>query len=213
MNWKESESRFRMLNSERLKALGNLEHGLIFIVSAPAGTGKTTLVQRLVAEFPCVVTSVSCTTRKPRPGEINGVHYHFVTVQEFEKKIAENDFLEYAKLYGNYYGTSRSWVQEKQNQGKHVMLVIDTQGALQLLGKIGAKFIFIAPPSLDELRSRLINRQTETPEVIEERLAWAKKEMEAGRFYDYRIVNDDLDTAYDVLRSILIAEEHRIVQS
>lgn len=198
-----------MSNKEHLKALGNLTQGLIFIVSAPAGTGKTTLVQRLVNEFPCVEMSVSYTTRKPRPGEKEGVHYNFVTKEEFEKKIADNDFLEYATLYGNFYGTSQSWVSERLKKGKHVMLVIDTQGALQLLGKIEAAFIFIEPPSLEELRKRLNNRKTEPPEVIEERLAWAKKEIESGRHYDYRIVNDDLDTAYDVLRSILIAEEHR----
>lgn len=202
-----------MSNKDHLKVLGNLKHGMIFIVSAPAGTGKTTLVERLVNEFPCVKTSVSYTTRKPRPGEIEGVHYHFVTKEVFERKIADNDFLEYAMLYGNYYGTSRSWVSEKLKKGKHVMLVIDTQGALQLLGKIEATFIFIEPPSLDELRKRLNNRKTEPPEVIEERLAWAKKEIESGRCYDYCIVNDDLDTAYDVLRSILIAEEHRIVRN
>lgn len=195
------------------KLLGNFDQGLAFVVSAPAGTGKTTLVQMLVNEFPCVVTSISYTTRKPRQGEVQGVHYHFITEEEFEQRIAANDFLEYVKLYGNYYGTSHSWVLEQQKKGKHVILVIDTQGGLLLKGKFPAKFIFIKPPSIDVLRQRLLSRNTETPEVIAERVAWAAKEMKEGNLYDYQIVNDDLNIAYQILKSIIIAEEHRIVQS
>lgn len=192
------------------KLLGNLDRGLAFVISAPAGTGKTTLAQRLTQEFPNVVMSLSCTTRQPRPGETPHKDYIFMSIDAFEKKIAEGDFLEYVKLYGYYYGTSRAWVQEQMNSGKHVLLTIDTQGALQLKNKFPAVFIFLRPPSLEELRKRLTQRQTETPEVIEERLAWAKRELEAARYYDYDIINDDLDVAYGVLRSILIAEEHRV---
>lgn len=192
------------------KVLGNLNRGLLFIVSAPAGTGKTTLVHKLVAEFPCVVESISCTTRLPRAGEIQDVHYHFMDAAEFERKIEDGDFLEYVVLYGKYYGTQRSWVEKRLNEGKHVILVIDTQGGLQLKGKVAATFIFIQPPSVDVLRQRLTDRQTENKEGIEQRLGWAKKEIADGLQYDYQIINDHLDTAYQVLRSILIAEEHRI---
>jgi guanylate kinase len=190
--------------------LGKAGKGLTFIVSAPAGTGKTTLVQRLVQEFPSIIASISYTTRKPREGEIPGVHYHFISEAEFEAKIAASDFLEYVKLYGTYYGTSRQWITEQQNQGKHVILVIDTQGALQLKGKLPATFIFIRPPSLESLQVRLMQRKTETAEMIEKRLAWARVELEAAQQYDYEIVNDDLEIAYQVFRSIFIAECHRI---
>ena len=195
------------------KLLGNLPKGKIFVVSAPAGTGKTTLVQMLVAEFPSVVENISYTTRPIRPGEISGVHYHFITENEFEQKIKDQEMLEYATIYGNYYGTSFQSIQELQRMGKHVVLVIDTQGALQLMEKLKstpAVFIFIKAPSEETLRQRLIKRRTESVESIETRLNWAKKELETAERYDYCIVNDDLAIAYQVLRGIVIAEEHRI---
>jgi guanylate kinase len=191
------------------KVLCNQKQGKVFVVSAPAGTGKTTLVQMLVGEFPCVVENISFTTRKSRPGELSGVHYHFISREEFEKKIAHKEMLEYVTLYGDYYGTSCEAVEQWQNQGKHVILVIDTQGALQLMDRFSAVFIFIKPPSLEELRERLIKRKTESPEIIERRLAWAQKEISFADKYDYCIINDNLDVAYTVLKSILIAEEHR----
>lgn len=192
------------------KLLGNRKKGLLFVLSAPAGTGKTTLVQMLTQEFSCIVESVSFTTRSPRPDEKEGIHYHFIGNTEFEEKIAANEFLEHVELYGYYYGTSKKWVQEQIDNGKHVILVIDTQGGLQMRNLLHAIFIFLKPPSLNELRSRLIKRKTEDPAVIEERLAWSKKEIEDGQHYDYLIVNDDLKIAYEVLKSIVIAEEHRI---
>lgn len=194
------------------KLLGNLQRGLVFIVSAPAGTGKTTLVELLTQEFDCVAASISCTTRKPRAGEIPGVHYHFLSTEEFEKKIEEEEFLEYVQLYGYYYGTSKKKVNEQQEKGKHVILTIDTQGALKLRGAFSATYIFIHPPTYEELRNRLVKRQTESLEIVEERLLWAKKEMEAVALYDYSLVNDDLKVAYEVLRSILIAEEHKVIK-
>lgn len=190
--------------------LGKLEKGLVFVVSAPAGTGKTTLARMLVDEFPDVVENISYTTRKSRPGEVSGVDYHFITEQEFQRKVDGNEFLEHVELYGNYYGTSIKSLRLQQEQGKHVIMVIDTQGVMLLKNKFPAIFIFVAPPSMEILRERLLNRQTESPKVIEERLAWAEKELEASLEYDYCIVNDDLDRAYQILRSILIAETHRI---
>jgi guanylate kinase len=189
--------------------LGNLKKGLLFVISAPAETGKTTLASMLAEEFSCVVQSISFTTRMPREGEINGVHYNFLTMKEFEKRIATNEFLEYAQIYGDYYGTSANWVEQQCSQGKHVMLVIDTQGALLIKDKRAATLIFIMPPSLDELRQRLMMRKTESSNVIEKRLEWAKHELEVGKVYDFIIVNDELSVAYQVLRSILISEEHR----
>ena len=190
--------------------LGGLKKGLIFVISAPAGTGKTTLVRMLREEFSCVIESISYTTRLPRPNEIPGRDYHFITIEDFKKRIKEGEFLEYAEVFGNYYGTSRKYVESLQEKGKHVLMVIDTQGALQLKGKIEAAFIFISPPSLHELRARLYARQADTNESIEHRLSWAEKEIALSKEYEYHIVNDHLKIAYDVLRSILIAEEHKI---
>lgn len=192
------------------KLLGNFKQGLAFVVSAPAGTGKTTLVHMLTKEFPCVVMSTSFTTRERRPEEKDGVDYFFVSKEEFEKKVAGKEFLEHVQLYGNYYGTDYQSIRKLQSEGKHVMLVIDTQGALQLKGKFPATFIFLEPPSRDILRQRLTQRRTESPEVIEARLDWAKKEIELAQYYDYRILNDDLSIAYQVLRSVIIAEEHKV---
>lgn len=193
-----------------MKLLGNLKRGLIFVLSAPAGTGKTTLVEKLVSEYPEeIVQSVSFTTRAKRPAETMGDHYNFISTEDFEKRIQEHEFLEYVKLYGDYYGTSKKWVEERIARGKHVFLVIDTQGALQLMGKLDACFIFVKPPSLEVLTQRLLQRKTETSESIAKRLAWAVKEIEDAHYYEYLIVNDNLETAYNVLLSIVIAEEHK----
>ncbi|MDF2577129.1 MAG: gmk [Chlamydiales bacterium] len=183
--------------------------GLLFILSAPAGTGKTTLVQMLTREFSCVKANVSCTTRAPRPNEFDKRDYFFITKEVFEEKIKKNDFLEYAEVFGHYYGTCRETVWQQQEQGNHVFLVIDTQGAMQLKGKVDAVFVFIKPPSITELRRRLLDRQTETMEVLERRLSWAEKELEIATEYDYQIVNEDLQICYQVLRSVVIAESHR----
>lgn len=189
--------------------LGDIPEGIAFVISAPAGTGKTTLAHKLVKEFPNVVASISYTTRSPRSGEIDGKDYHFITKTEFESRIEASDFLEYAELYGIYYGTSRRWIAEQQKQGKHVLLVIDTQGAMQLKGKFPAVFIFIRAPSLNELKKRLILRGTEDLEMINKRLEWASTELQIAAQYDYQIVNDNLSTAYQVLKSIVVAECHR----
>lgn len=193
-----------------MKLLGNRKRGLAFIVSAPAGTGKTTLVDKLVKEFSCVIANISYTTRAPRTGEIEGKDYHFISKTVFNEKIASGDFLEHVCLYDEYYGTSRKWIEEHLSAGQHVILVIDTQGAGFLRDKYPAISIFVKPPSQEELRRRLTERGTESSEKIAERLAIARSEIEELKYYDYVIVNDDLEIAYQAFRSIFIAEEHRI---
>lgn len=193
------------------KLLGNQSEGLLFVVSAPAGTGKSTLVEMLLAEFPdSIVESCSCTTRRPRPREIAEHHYVFLSEREFEEKIANQEFLEYAQVFGNYYGTIKNDVFSLQSEGKHVILVIDVQGAEQIRRKnIPAIFIFISPPSMEELQRRLFARRTESEEKIQERLRTAHVELGAASSYDYHIINDNLQITYEILRSIFIAEEHR----
>lgn len=193
------------------KLLGHLSKGFVFVLSAPAGTGKTTLVRMLAQEFSCIYENISCTTRPLRSGETDGKDYYFLSKKEFEDKIRQGDFLEYAEVFGYYYGTSQTHIFKQQERGKHVFLVIDTQGAMQLKKKnFPAVYIFLSPPSLEELKERLVKRKRENMEAIEERLSWAKAEIEMMANYDYHIVNDNLNQAYIVLRSIVIAEEHRV---
>jgi len=192
------------------KILGNLKKGLFFIISAPAGTGKTTLTRMLTKEFPSVIESVSFTSREPRRDEKEGVDYFFVTKEEFEKKIKEDDFLEYAKVFDHYYGTSKTFVEKKLNEKKHVILVIDTQGAMKLKNKIECTYIFISPPTIDTLKERMKKRADIDDKEIEKRLSWANEEMKQIKNYDYNITNIDLDKSYEELRSIIIAEEHKV---
>ena len=194
----------------RYKILSEMsqKRGKIFVLSAPAGTGKTTLVKRLTRDFPHVVQSISFTSRSKRPNEVNGVDYNFVSIEEFQDKLANGDFLEHAKVYEDYYGTDRLFVESQLEEGNHVFLVIDTQGARQIMGKVPAVFIFVSPPNMQELRHRLSARQTESLEIVNERLSWAEKEMEVGKLYQYQIVNDELEKAYQELKQIVIAEDH-----
>ncbi|HEU63859.1 MAG TPA: guanylate kinase [Chlamydiae bacterium] len=192
------------------KLLGNLKKGLFFIISAPAGAGKTTLTRMLTKEFKSVIESVSFTSREPRKDEKEGVDYFFVTKEEFEKKIKEGDFLEYAKVFDHYYGTSKTFVEKNLNEKKHVVLVIDTQGALKLKNKIECTYIFISPPSIDTLKERMKKRADIDDKEIEKRLTWANEEMKQIVNYDYNITNIDLDKSYEELRSIFIAEEHKV---
>ncbi|MFZ0566267.1 MAG: guanylate kinase [Chlamydiales bacterium] len=192
------------------KLIGNKKKGSLFVISAPAGTGKSTLVEMLLKEFPNeIAKSCSYTTRSKRPNEIADKHYHFVSADEFEEKIGKDEFLEYAKVFGNYYGTQKQEVARLREQGKHIILVIDTQGAMKIRDQADAIFIFISPPSLEELRNRLFKRRTESEEKMNERLEWAKREIEMAPRYDYHLVNDELEVTYQVLRSIFIAEEYR----
>ncbi|RKQ61747.1 guanylate kinase [Thermovibrio guaymasensis] len=184
------------------------ERGLLIVISAPSGTGKTTLTRMLLKEFPNIEFSISFTTRKPRPGEVNGKDYWFISREEFLKRIEEGDFLEWAEVYGNLYGTSKSQVLKALNEGKDVLLDIDTQGALQVKKNFPeAVLIFILPPSLEELERRLRNRGTDPEEVIEKRLKVAREEIKRAKFYDYIVVNDVLEVAYNKLKSIISAEK------
>ena len=192
------------------KLLGNMDRGLPFVISAPSGCGKDTLLRMLTDEFDVVTESVSCTTRKPRPGEIDGVNYHFLNKETFDRYIQGNRFLEHATVFGNQYGTLRDHLEEQLESGKHTFMVIDTEGAVQLLANYPAIFIFIMPPSLEELEVRLRGRGTEDEGTIQGRLECAKREIAIGKSsYQYHIINEDLSTAYAVLRSLVIAEEHR----
>lgn len=187
--------------SEKLK-------GLLIVISAPSGTGKTTLCHMLLKTFPDMEFSVSYTTRKPRLGEINGKDYFFVDRETFERMIEEGDFLEWAEVYGNLYGTSRSQVTKALETGKDILLDIDTQGALQVKKNFPeAVLIFILPPSLTELERRLRSRGTDDEETIEKRLKIARDEIEKALYYDYLVVNDVLEVAFEKLRSIITAEK------
>lgn len=192
------------------KLLGNKKEGLVFVVSGPAGTGKSTLVQMLLSEFKdSVVQSCSCTTRAPRSGEKDGREYHFLSSEQFEAKVAAGEFLEHASVFGHHYGTLEADVRKIVESGKHAILVIDIQGGMRIKEKIDAHFIFITPPSPEELKARLFKRRTESEEKIKERLKRAAEEIEMARFYDYHLLNDNLDVAYQIFRSIVIAEEHK----
>ena len=185
--------------------------GVLFVISGPSGVGKGTINKMLFDEFDgSVAFSVSATTRGPREGEIDGTHYFFIGRQEFENRIANNEFLEHAEYAGNCYGTPRSYVLKLLDEGVSVILEIDLQGAIQVKERMPESVsIFILPPSFDELESRLRGRGTETPEKIEKRLAAAKHEMEMAHTYDYRIINDNLEDAYQQLRGVFLNETEK----
>jgi len=183
--------------------------GTLFVFSGPSGVGKGTLNARLFAEFgDQMAFSVSATTRAPREGEIDGTHYFFISKQEFENRIANNDFLEYAQFAGNSYGTPKSYVMSLLEQGKNVLLEIEVQGAMQVMARMpSCVSIFVLPPSFEELERRLRGRGTETEEKILKRLETAKGELAYADKYQYQVVNGgDLEAAYQELRSIYLKE-------
>ena len=183
--------------------------GLKLILSGPSGSGKGTIVKELLKDDNFVL-SVSATTRKPREGEIHGSHYFFKSKEEFESMIAKAELLEYACFCDNYYGTPKAFVDETIEKGKDVILEIEVQGALQVKSVYpDAIFIFIMPPTMKELRNRLIGRNTETKEVIEKRLTRAIDELKLYKEYDYIVINDDLDLAVENIKHIVHAEKSR----
>ena len=184
--------------------------GQLFIISGPSGVGKGTIAQRLLADMD-ITFSVSMTTRAPRPGEVDGKDYFFVTDEEFDKTIAENGFLEYAGKFGNRYGTPLKPILEKLNTGHDVLLDIDIQGAISVKKSYPkGVFIFILPPSMAELRKRITGRGTETPESLRKRLGKALEEISYIDKYDYCIVNGELEEAINRVKAILVAEHSRV---
>jgi guanylate kinase len=184
--------------------------GLLFVVSAPSGTGKTTVVERLVQIFPDLGMSRSYTSRAMREGEQDGVDYNFITRERFEAMVAEDAFLEWADVFGNLYGTGKTETERELVGGRDLILVIDVQGARQVRSHgAHAIGIFVLPPSFDALESRLRGRSKDSEDAIRKRLATARREVRAVAEYEYVIVNDALDACVDRLRSIVLAERAR----
>lgn len=187
--------------------------GLLIVVTGPSAVGKGTICRALLQEAPDIRFSVSLTTRKPRPGEIHGVEYYFCTHEEFRAQVERGDLLEWAEVYGNYYGTPRRYVEEVTDVGQNVILDIDMVGARSVREQYpGAVSVFVLPPSMAALRQRIMGRGTESDEAVDRRLKEAPTWIEEGLNYDYVIVNDDLHTAVQSLRAIVDAERSRTVR-
>lgn len=183
----------------------------LFVISAPSGSGKTTLCERLLALVPGIERSVSVTTRAPRRGEVDGRDYHFVSRQEFQQRRQRGEFLEWARVFGEQYGTLRRAVEQSLRSGRDVLLSIDVQGAAQVRRRFrDSVLVFILPPSTTALRHRLVARGLDTPLAIRRRLSVARHEIGQATLFDYVIVNDQLDAALDQFRSIVMAERARI---
>lgn len=187
-----------------------MKKGQLFIVSGPSGAGKGTICQKLVSEME-VELSISMTTRSPRPGEIDGINYYFVTREEFEQAIQEGDLLEYAEVYGNFYGTPKKKVLDKMAEGKDVVLEIDIQGALKVRKEYPQGiYIFILPPSMTELRKRITRRGSDSPDSIELRLGKTLSEVSYIDKYNYCVINEDLEEAVARVKAIILAEHSRV---
>ena len=185
--------------------------GNLFVVSSPSGAGKSSLISALLERHNDMKVSVSHTTRQPRPGEENEVHYHFTNVEAFKDLISKDGFYEWAEVFGNYYGTSKQAIQDQLDQGIDVFLDIDWQGARQVREIMDdVKTIFILPPSKQELEQRLNNRGQDSAEIIAGRMAQAQSETSHYNEYDYVVVNDDFDTALRDLETIVIAQRLRL---
>lgn len=191
------------------------ERGLLIVISGPSGVGKGTVRNALFErEGHNLIYSISMTTRNPRCGEQNGREYYFVSRDEFEQRIKDNKFLEYAEFVGNYYGTPLDKVEEQLEAGNEVVLEIEVQGAMQVRKKMkDAVFIFIAPPTMKDLKNRLNRRGTESPEIIQERYDKACREVELAHMYDYIVVNDTVENAADKIMAIIRAEHAKTRRS
>lgn len=191
--------------------MDNKGRGLLIVISGPSGAGKGTICKSFLERNPEVAISVSATTRSPRAGEVEGVNYYFMSKDDFKKKIQDNDFLEYAEVYDNFYGTPKSNVEELLESGKDVILEIDIQGALKVKENTEeGVFIFILPPSMEELKARIIKRGSETPESLMKRFKSAYKEINFISRYNYAVVNDEVETAVEKLEAIINAEKCRV---
>lgn len=186
------------------------KHGLLIALSGPSGSGKGTIVKALLSQREDTVLSVSMTTRQPRPGEVDGVHYHFCTREQFEQTIAEDGFLEYAEYNGNYYGTPEAPIRRLLNEGKNVILEIEVQGAEKVMDhRSDLISVFITIPSVEELERRLRGRGTETDEVIRKRMETARYELTRAFRYDYIVLNDEVELATARINTIIDAENLR----
>jgi guanylate kinase len=182
----------------------------VFVVSGPSGVGKSTIIRRVLEADSELKLSVSHTTREPRQGEQDGRDYHFIDRAEFEREIAADEFLEWAKVYDNYYGTLRKQVEQILHDGRHALLDIDTQGAMRIKGMSrGAVFIFITPPSIQALEKRLRDRKSESEQSFRRRMAQAEHEMSFAKQYDYVISNDEIETAVQAFQDILAREKSK----
>ena len=187
-----------------------MKKGLLIVISGASGTGKGTVCKELLARETDIAYSVSATSRAPREGEQDGHEYYFRTREEFEQMIAAGAFLEYADVYGNYYGTPLAPIEERRAAGEDILLEIDTQGALNVMERCpDGTFIFLLPPSLEELRRRITGRGTETEESLARRLAAARDEIRLGKRYRYAVLNDTVEAATDRIQTILAAERLR----
>jgi guanylate kinase len=185
--------------------------GNLFIVAAPSGAGKTSLVRELLAADAGIQLSISYTTRAPRPGEVDGQHYHFVSRETFEQMLERGDFLESAEVYGNFYGTSQPWIDASRQTGKNILLEIDWQGAAQVRRLIPEAIgIFILPPSVEALRQRLTGRGQDAEEVIDRRVAAAREDISHVGEFDYVIINDDFNAAQQDLLAAVRAQRLRV---
>lgn len=181
----------------------DLSTGKLFVLSGPSGTGKTTLIKKITDTLPHIVQSISFTTRKKREGEVDGKDYFFISQEEFDRGLKTDQFLEHVEIFGHYYATSRLWIDQQLMQGKNVVLVIDTQGALALKRQgVEIISIFLKPPSLEELRIRLKHRSSESDQEIEKRIRTAEDELKQAQYYDFIVVNDKLEQAYQDLKEI-----------
>ena len=185
-------------------------HGMLIVLSGPSGSGKGTIIKSLLSQRDDTVLSISMTTRAPRPGELDGVHYHFVTRERFEQTIAEDGFLEYAEYNGNYYGTPEAPIRRWLSEGKNVILEIEVQGAEKVMDhRSDLVSIFITIPSVEELERRLRGRGTETDEVIRGRMETARYELTRAFRYQYVVLNDEVDLAISRINTIIDAESMR----
>ncbi len=183
---------------------------LLVVLSSPSGGGKTVIAEKLLKKHPEFSRSVSVTTRRKRPGEEDGVHYYFVSRADFQRKIKGGEFAEWAKVFGDYYGTPKKNIQKAEGEKKVLLLVLDVQGGVALKRKYPRSvLIFILPPSLPELRRRLINRKADNPEVIRKRLKMALKEISCAEKYDYLVVNENLRRTVELIEKIIIFEKQK----